>query len=73
MPVPEVGPVREVRQPVVVGIAEMYLLWHSDLKPPVVLVSFQEVKVYIQLMRTLGKGTPRWTQLEDDWFESHGI
>jgi len=43
----------------------MYLLWHSELKPPVVLVSMEEVKTYIQLMRTLGKGTPRWCKLDD--------
>ena len=68
-----VGLVKEVRQPVVVGIADMYLLWHSELKPPVVLASMKEVKIYIQLMRSLGKGTPRWVQLEDDWFESNDI
>ena len=69
----EGGLVSVVRQPDVVGIADMYLLWHSELKPPVVLASMGEVKVYIQLMRCLGKGTPRWVQLEDDWFESNDI
>ena len=49
------------------GTASMYLLWHSELKPPVVLVSMEEVKVYIQLMRTLGQGTPRYCEVPMDF------
>jgi len=45
----------------------MYLLWHSELKPPVVLISMEEVKIYIQLMRTLGKGTPRYCEVPMDF------
>jgi len=51
----------------------MYLLWHCELKPPIVLISMEEVRVYIQLMRILEKGTPRWSQIEDDYFEGDGI
>ena len=54
---------KEERQRDDAGTADMYLLWHSDLKPPVVLVSMEEVKVYIQLMRVLGKGTPRYCEV----------
>ena len=64
MPDPEVGKVREVRQQGVVGIVSMYLLWHDERRPPVVLVSFDEVKVYIQLMRTVRNKTPRWCKLD---------
>ena len=49
------------------GTANMFLLWHSDLKPPVVLISMEEVKVYIQLMRVLGKGTPRYCEVPLDY------
>ena len=49
------------------GIVSMYLLWHSELKPPVVLISMEEVKVYIQLMRVLGKGTPRYCEVPEDY------
>ena len=49
------------------GTASMYLLWHSELKPPVVLVSMEEVRVYIQLMRVLGKGTPRYCEVPMDF------
>ena len=49
------------------GTVSMYLLWHSELKPPVVLVSMEEVKVYIQLMRVLGKGTPRYCEVPNDY------
>ena len=49
------------------GTASMYLLWHSNLKPPVVLMSMEEVKVYIQLMRVLGKGTPRFCEMPHDY------
>ena len=58
---------KEERQQEDAGTANMYLLWHSELKPPVVLVSMEEVKVYIQLMRTLGKGTPRFCEVPNDY------
>ena len=49
------------------GIADMFLLWHSELRPPVVLDSMEEVKIYIQLMRVLGKGTPRFCEMPPDY------
>ena len=58
---------KEERQQEDAGIVSMYLLWHSELKPPVVLVSMEEVKVYIQLMRVLGKGTPRFCEVPNDY------
>ena len=44
----------------------MYKLWHSDLKPPIVIETKEELLVYIQLMRTIGKGTPRFEELPDE-------
>ena len=58
---------KEERQQEDAGTASMYLLWHSELRPPVVLVSMEEVKVYIQLMRALGKGTPRFCEVPNDY------
>lgn len=65
--------VREGRQPVVAGIADMYFLWHSELKPPVLLMNLREVQIYIQLMRTTVGQTPRWCKIEDDYFEGANI
>ena len=45
------------------GTASMFLLWHCELKPPIVLMNMDEVRVYIQLMRTIGKGTPRFCEV----------
>ena len=64
---------KEERQPEDAGTASMYLLWHSNVKPPVVLVSMEEVKVYIQLMRVLGKGTPRWCAAPEDFSNGENI
>ena len=62
-----------VRPPGDVGIVSMYLLWHCELKPPIVLISIEEVRVYIQLMRILEKGTPRWSAIEEDYLDGMGI
>ena len=51
----------------------MYLLWHSDLKAPIVIDTKEELMVYIQLMRTLGKGTPRWVEMPPEYFEGMDI
>ena len=51
----------------------MYKLWHSDIKPPIVLETKEELLVYIQLMRTIGNGTPRYEELPDDYFEGVDI
>ena len=64
---------KEERQQEDAGTVSMYLLWHSELKPPVVRISREEVRIYVQLMRVLGKGTPRWCEIEDDYFEGIGI
>ena len=51
----------------------MYLLWHSNLKPPVIIETKEELIIYIQLMRTIGKGTPRFEELPDEYFEGIDI
>tara|TARA_B100001564_G_C20613097_1_gene658500 strand:+ start:590 stop:745 length:156 start_codon:yes stop_codon:yes gene_type:complete len=51
----------------------MYQLWHSNLKPPIVIETEEELKVYIQVMRTIGKGTPDWREIPDDYFEGIDI
>ena len=55
------------------GTASMFLLWYNETCPPVVLVDMEEVKVYIQLMRTLGKGTPRFRPVPDDFLFTNEI
>lgn len=42
----------------------MYKVWHCEVKPPVVLKTYEELKIYIQLMRTVVKETPRWEKVE---------
>ena len=51
----------------------MYLLWHSELKPPVVIETKEELMVYIQLMRTIKGVTPRWQEVPDEFFEGVNI
>ena len=42
----------------------MYKVWHCELLEPVVLETFEEVKIYIQLMRTMKNQTPRWEKVD---------
>ena len=69
----EDGQVREVRRHAEGGTANMYLLWHDARRPPVVLVGMEEVKVYIQLMRTLCKTTPHWCKIDEDYYKGQNI
>ena len=51
----------------------MYLLWHCELKKPIIIDTKEELMIYIQLMRTLGKGTPRWKEMPPEYFEGVDI
>ena len=37
----------------------MYKLWHSEVKKPL-LLTYNQVRVYVALMRAMNQGTPRW-------------
>ena len=44
----------------------MYKLWYCELKKPLVL-SLEQLRVYVQMMRAVNMGTPRWEKVEDDY------
>ena len=47
----------------------MFLLWHSELKPPIVVESKEELEVYIKMQEAVGGGTPRYKDMPEEYFE----
>ena len=42
----------------------MYKLWYSELNKPLIL-TMDEVRVYVQMMRAMNQGTPRWCKYNE--------
>tara|TARA_B100001559_G_C16463498_1_gene605343 strand:+ start:1163 stop:1300 length:138 start_codon:yes stop_codon:yes gene_type:complete len=42
----------------------MYKLWHSPIKPPIILSSIEEVMTYIAMMKASKGQTPYWEKLK---------
>ena len=51
----------------------MFLLWHSDLKPPIVIESKEELDIYIKMQEAVGGGTPRYIPMPEEFFEGQYI
>ena len=48
----------------------MFLLWHSEIKPPIVVESKEELVVYIKMQEAVGGGgTPRYKDMPEEYFE----
>ena len=47
----------------------MFLLYHSELKPPIVIESEEELKAYIMMQEAVGGGTPRYEDMPEEYFE----
>ena len=41
----------------------MYKVWHSDVRPPIILDTYQEVRMYQRLVEALNKYPPRWKKI----------
>ena len=51
----------------------MYKIFHSPIKPPVIVETFDEVRVYVAMMRAIQKGTPAWEKCDDDFMKGANI
>jgi len=47
----------------------MFLLWHSELKPPIVIESKEELEAYIMMQQAVGGGIPRYEDMPEEYFE----